>query len=247
MEEEIEITSDRNNFNESATLNNTKNNTGSGSGDLNNVNTGGPIECIDDTTGKKVYNNWSEQNLTTVRYWKKNMLKSIIIYGFANEQYKKRINLVTMTAMILGYISTLIAAIMSALTAIRKPSIWIIFGFSIASLCINTTITILNTAIKMSNWQRCVTQYSRFVDKLDSFYATISNILMLPDKLRLDAVVFIKKQNKEYLRLTRQTPDLNPSDYNKANLKYRKFMENSETDYTLDQKYGHMDDIITLI
>jgi hypothetical protein len=196
---------------------------------------------------EKIHNNWTEQNIITVRTWKQHLLKSIVIYNYTLEKYKKRLNIVMILAMTFGYINTLLTAIISVLSIISQDYLWIIFGFSVASLVINAFITILNIILKNTEWSKMVTKYSAYLDKLDTCYVTIANLLILPKKMRQDAHIFIKRQNKEYLRITKSVPNVFGSDYATANEKYRKFIEGGEIDYTIEQKYCQRDDKITLV
>ncbi len=194
--------------------------------------------------GKTIYNNWTSQNIKTIMIWKKNLLKSIVIYNFALEKYKKRLNWILIVAMILGYITTLLSATIFILSIISVNYIWIILGFSITSLGMNITITILNIILKNTEWTKMVTRYASYINRLDSCYATIANLLILPEKMREDAIVFIRKQNKEYLKTTRTVPDLLPSDYATGLAKYRKFIESGDIDFSIQQKYCQRDILI---
>lgn len=211
---------------------------------LNIVNTHTPAKQIDESNGKIIFNDWSEQNIKTIRMWKANLLKSIVIYTHALYKYKSRLNFVMTFAMSLAYITTLLTAIISVLSIISKDYRWVVFAISLASLIINTLLTVLNIILKNTGWSKMVTKFSAYINKLDSSYASISNLLMLPDKMKMNAVEFIKKQNKEYLEIIKSVPNLSPSDHDAAHEKYRKFIQNGEIDFSIEQKYCYQDDIV---
>lgn len=213
------------------------------------------IETIDpdnpeiniDDNGQTIYNNWTENNIRTIRNWKINLLKSAYIFSYTLNKYKSKVDRVLIYAMILGYITTIIAGISSALSAISNKYIWTLFGLSIGSLIMNTLVTILNTILKIKNWSSIITKYSVYVDKINNFYSTISNLLLLPDKIKIDAIEFIKTNNKIYLDILMQMPIINQNDYDTANIEYCNYIKNNDVNYTIQQKYGQKDNIIDII
>ena len=206
-----------------------------------------PVNGIDEETGKKMYNNWSKKNVDTLRDWKNSLLKSGVIYTFVLEKYKNYQNHGMIVSMIFGYISTLLAAISTALLAVSKDYIWTIFGITISVLVMNGIVAVTNTILKIKDWSTMVTEYTRYLDKIDDFYAVTSNLLMLPADIRMDAIEFIKKYNNVFLKLHMNNPMLYPKDYSIAYKKYIDYIENNEKYSVLEQKYGRNDDLISII
>ena len=208
---------------------------------INNVDIDEP-EVGTDEDGQVIYNNWTKNNIATMRLWKFNLLKSVFIYNFVLEKYKKKVDNGLTVAMILGYVNFVVNGISAALLAINKNYVWISFGLSIGTLVISAIITILNSLLQIRGWSDNVSKYSVFVDKVDNFYSLISNLLILPDKIKTDAISFIKTQNKTYLDITMQSPTIYPSDYEIANSKFTEYIKNESVDYTMEQKYGQIND-----
>jgi len=200
-----------------------------------------------DPNGNTVYNGWTDNNTDTVRAWKTNVQKSGFVYNTVLTKYTSLNDGVLKWVMILGYIVTLLSSVITALLAISSKYIWVSFGFSVASLTLTCIITILNSLLKISGWSDLITKYARFLDRLNDFYALVSNTLLLPAQLRVDAPTFIQKQNATYLDINMSIPVLSQSDYNYANKKYADFIQDNETNYILAAKYNQNDAIIDII
>jgi len=233
-------------------VNNTNNNTNNNATNnatnniINDIDSDEPSISVDGT-GKTIYNGWTDNNITTVRVWKINLFKSVFIYNFVLEKYRKLVNNALTIAMILGYVTSILNGITAALLAIGKNYVWVSFGLSISTLVISTIITILNSILQIRGWSDLVSKYSVFVDKIDNFYSLISNLLILPDKIKANAVTFIKTQNKSYLDITMQSPTVYSSDYESANNNFVKYIKNESVNYAAEQKYCQNDTIIDLV
>ena len=165
-----------------------------------------------------------------------------MIYNYVLELYKKKMNIVMTISTVFSYIITLLSAtllsvIMSIVNDNTNNYKWAFFGFSLASLIIGIVISILNSILKIYGWSNIILKYSLYIEKLESCHAKITNILLLPQRIRIDAKNFIKKQNKEYLKITRIAPKILSSEY--LNAKHF-FYQNSEMiNYELEQKYNY--------
>lgn len=234
--------------NNSGTNNNNGNNNNGGNNNdnINVVDPDNPTVYVDNN-GVQIYNNWTDGNIATVRTWKLNLFKSVFIYSYVLEKYKKILNSTLTIAMILGYVNSIVNGVSTALLAIGKNYVWVTFGLSIATLTISTIITILNSLLQIRGWSGIVSEYSVFVDKINSFYSLISNLLILPNKIKTDAITFIKDQNKTYLDIMMKSPSLQPSDYTKANNKFVQYIKNESVNYTVEQKYGQNDNVIDIV
>jgi len=110
-------------------------------------------------------------------------------------------------ALVFGSMSTLlsgisgISGISNLLTAIYIPSsINIILHcvgiiMNIVVFVSSAIVAISNGIIKIYKWNTKVADLTTFIEKMDVFYITVSNVLSLQDTLRPDAIEFIKKEN----------------------------------------------------
>lgn len=202
---------------------------------------------IDPATGETIYNNWSKTNTDTVRNWKHSISTASFIYQTVLEKYKGKLDKFLIVALIFSTLNTIVSAVSSALLVVDDTSyIWIIFGFNVTMFILNGIVTVINGSIKIFKWDELVTSISNFIEKLDGFYATISSQLVLPAKLRGNAVEFIKDENIDYVRLMQQSPDLTPSDYKLAGGKYKEFLEDNSLNFKVAQKYNE-DAVIDII
>lgn len=193
------------------------------------------------------YNNWNSTNAETVRKWKASVSKSSFIYDVILEKYKRVVDKTLVWAFIIGTISTILAAISSAILAVDDTLVWMSVGFNSTIFILNGIVTILNGRIKIYKWNELVNQLTSHVEKLDHFYAEISSELVLPDKLRKDAIEFIQKQDSDYLNIIRQTPNVYPSDYKDANKEYLRFLKDNSVNYKYAQKYNADDSVIDIV
>lgn len=206
------------------------------------------IESIDPSTGHKVYNNWTNKNMTTIRNWKTSIIKASFIYEVVLEKYKKRVDNILLWAFILSTIATIISGIASALLTIDDTRYkWVAFGFNVALFVINGATTVLNGAIKIYKWDELVTKLSNFIEKMDSFYAAVSSELVLPDTLRQDAIEFIKKEDQSYLTIMQQSPNIYSSDTKKANKMYEEFIKDNTVNFKHAQRYNADDGAIDIV
>lgn len=190
---------------------------------------------------------WTDKNINIIRSWKINLFKLVYIYNVVLEKYKSKVNSYLITAMIFGYISTLLGAIISALLGINKHYVWPSFGLSVVISVINMIITILNSCLSIKGWSPIVTKYTLYIDKIDDLYIMLSNTLLLLEKSKIDADIFIEVQNKIYLNLLNSAPSILPSDYMEGYKKYIEYIETDNANNIIEQKYGKNDDIINVI
>lgn len=198
--------------------------------------------------GKYIYNNWTDQNKETIKSWKESVSKASFIYEVVLEKYKKRVDYVLIAALLFNTVATLLTAVSTAILATNANLIWVGFGFNVAILLLQAIVTLFNGALKVRGWSDIVTTLSTFIEKIDNFYGTISNELLLPDQLKSDAIEFITKESKNYLNITQQSPNIYPSDYRMANKKYKKFLETEDAglNFKVAQKYKQKECIIDI-
>jgi len=195
--------------------------------------------CINNlVNSRKIYNNWTQQNMDTLKIWKQNVSKASFIYETVLEKYKRKVNRLQIVTLIISALASIISAVSSALVAIENEKfVWIIFSFNIILFIFNSTNTVMNGILKITKWDNLITEISAYIERLDSFYVTISSEIILPDKLRKNALDFIKKEDQNYLNIMQQCPNIYPSDYINANTKYKQFMQDNSINYKVAQKY----------
>lgn len=188
----------------------------------------------------QTHNGWTNSNIETVRNWKSILSKTTFVYEVVIEKYKKRINYTLTIALILGTLATIITAISSALLAVDdKNYVWAAFSLNVVVFVLTGSVSIFNGILQITGWQDFVNELTKFVEKMDILYAKISNELVLPAKLRTNAVDFIKTENVEYLNIMMQSPDIRPSDYQYASKKYKKHVETGLENYKYSQIYNN--------
>jgi len=177
-----------------------------------------------ETDTKKIHNNWTQKSVLIVDNWIKDISKSSFIYDIVQEKYKSLSDNFLIVILIFSTITTILAGINSALEFIEIKWFWLSFSFDVAVLVLQSINTILTGIIKIKGWSNISATLMVFVEKLDNFYSIISNQISLPTELRNDAISFIKEQNKEYLNIKLQSPNLLSNDYRMATSKYNKFL-----------------------
>jgi hypothetical protein len=203
---------------------------------------------IDPTTGKQVYNGWTEQNTNTVRSWKGSVAKSAYIYQVVVEKYRKRENFVLIMVLILSALTTVISAVSSALLAIDSTKfLWATFGLNVAIFVISACITILNGLTGITQWNKLVTTLSTFIEKLDAFYAIVAGELLLADSIRHNAIDYIRVQSATFLSIMMQSPDIDPTDYELGDAKYTAYIQNDAKSSQFADIYNSNDNMIEVI
>ena len=148
---------------------------------------------VDPETGQSVYNNWTKLNTDTVRNWKTTVAMTSFVYQTTLEKYKKKLDAFLIVALIFSTLNTIISAVSSALLSINDIRfVWVTFGLNVLMFALNGIITVTNGSVKIFKWDEFVTNISTFIEKLDVFYSDVSSQLVLPDRLRGNAVPFIE-------------------------------------------------------
>ena len=201
-----------------------------------------------DEQGTKIYNNWTDGNVKTVRSWKSSVSKASFIYQSILEKNKKLLNKLLVISLIFSTISTIVSGISSTLLTVDNQNYkWVAFMFNVVLFILSGAVSILSGAIKIYKLDDLVSLISTYIEKLDSFYATISSELILHPSLRHDAISFIKKEDSSYLNMMLQSPDVYPSDYDEANQKYLKHIEDDTINSKYSQKYNDNDNVIDIV
>jgi len=214
-----------------------------------------PVDSVAPTENKLVqhiefnvshHNNWSDQNTKTVEYWKSIAEEYMFTHSILLEKYQTKMDKALILALIIGSLSTIAAAISSAILAISSNLIWVAFGFNIALFVMNMAVTVINGVVKIYRWDIIVSSISAFIEKVNSFYATITSQLLLPEKLRPDAVDFIQNTNKIYTDITNHTPEVSQSAYDSANKKYKKYLGDNNSYCKHSHKHSKVSTSITM-
>jgi hypothetical protein len=202
-----------------------------------------PTVSTDPDTGAKMYNNWSQKNLTTLKEWKTTIAKSSFIYDTVNQKYDTRLKRFLLIAFIINGVSTLISTISAAVLGINPALTTVGFWLSVVIAIVQLGGTIVTGAVKIYGWDTLVKNISVYIQKLDSFYATISSELILSDMLREDANKFIIKQNEQFTQIIQSQPVIYPTDYDKALVKFDEFIKDNDTNYKCAQKYDYKENV----
>lgn len=227
--------------------NNNDNTSGSTEETINNCNV---IINIDSETGNRVYNNWTNKNITTVKNWKTAIAKSSFVCEVIKEKYNTILHQILVSILVLNGVNTILSAIMASLVGSNpenKTMIWVSFGFLILLSIMEGTTFILTGCIKIYNWNEFVNELSIYIQKMDNFYATVSSELMLPDKLRRNANDFITKQDDQFLYIMSHIPDINPSDAEYVNQKFQKFMDDHDRNFRCSRKYNFDEGFVNIV
>jgi len=200
-------------------------------------------ETIDSETGKKVYNNWTKDNTNTAITWKTSTEYDTYIYKKILYRYKYRLDrifiLITILSMfisILGFFSGALGG--SVFFGVDNVIIqYIIFVTGLLSGIIGILVTTITNIVKYFKWDDKVTQISKYITNLDNFNTNVSNQLILPDKARLDASEFLKKENLNFSNLKKNDPDISLTEYQNAGRGYEDYLKNNNEIYKATQEY----------
>lgn len=193
-------------------------------------------------------NNWSINNTKTVKKWKGALFKSIYIYRITLDKNKLILNKLLIRVLILSILATLISAISSvALTITNNQTyIWIALALNILNIILNASTTLINGKIKIYKFDEVVSSITLFIEKANLLYSIITSMLVLPPKLREDAIGFIKNQNHAFLTLWHQTPELNDIDLEYGNNKFVEFVNNKKNSSRLLEKFYSNKNVIEI-
>ena len=202
-------------------------------------------------------NNWSPANVNVLRNWKTSLAKASFIYQYNVEITRTRLNRILIIALIVSTISTIISGI-STIALTVNSSIQTISGnstitltvenptYKLVALIINAivfflsaVVTILNGIIKIYKLDETVAIITPYIERIDQIYSKIANELVLPDALREDAIIFIKRESDNYLKLIQQSPDIDKSIEQQAIVRYNDYLKDTGMNFRLSQKYGN--------
>lgn len=203
---------------------------------------------IDSETNQRIYRNWTKKNTDTTRLWKASLTRTSFIYDVIADKYNKRISFFLLMAFIINTVMSMLTALVIPLNSVEME--WVKtfrFSIDIISLVLSATATILNGSVKMFNWGDFVTVATKYIERVESLYATVSGELNVSQRLRHDAMTFIPKTNNAYLSLMKQSPQVSPSDYKWAAGQYEGFLEEQNKSYKYAQKFMDNDAIIDMV
>lgn len=201
-----------------------------------------------DKAEAQIINGWNQQNLDTIKSWRRSISRTSFIYQLVTDKYNTRLSRFLLAAFIINTIISMLAALKVVFNVVVADWVQNLkISFDAITLILATTVMILNGTMKMFDWQTFVTSCSKYIERLESLYAVVAGTLGLPAELRGNAVSFITKTDRMYLDLMRQRPQLRPSDYTWASTNYETFIKNQAHSYELTQKYIGKDIIIDLV
>jgi hypothetical protein len=163
----------------------------------------------------EIINNWSDDNIALLNAWDEQTTKSLFIYEYILEKYRRKLNIWLTLTLICTSISALLAGVSSALSAVGTY-MWVVFAFNVAILLVSIIGSFVNGYINMEGWPDLVTVISNYCEKLNSFLYTVKSIAILPLTLRQKGDDFIVKENSTYTNLIQTPPQISLSDYLEA-------------------------------
>ena len=194
---------------------------------------------IDLGVNGQVSNNWTEPNKKTLRDWKASLAKATFIYQYILEGAKKKLNRILVIVMLIGGLSTILSGV-SAMVLLNDTPEYKRAALVVSAITfvLGVLITMLTSAIKIYKIDDTVSSSSTYIEKIDQIQSEISNTLVLPDALKEDAIDFITRENKDYLNLIKQSPDIDLSTEQEALLQYNQYLQAEGLSFKLSQKYG---------
>lgn len=213
-------------------------------GDDNNYEDVSIAVMIDSETGESIHNNWTKENMNTANIWKTSTEYDTYIYKKILHKYQKKLNRTFVLITVISLISSILGAISSALSGsvffgVDDPTIqYILFCTSILITIAGLVITAVTNVIKYFKWDDKVTQISKYITNLDNFNTTVSSQLILPDKARLNAMEFLKKENANYSNLKKNDPDISLKEYQDAGRGYEKYLKRNNDVFLATQQYS---------
>lgn len=191
-----------------------------------------------------VYNQWTEDNIKTVKTWKISTEYDAYIYKRVLQNYKKLLNRAFKCILILTTFSTIINSVAAALGIGEDPTYrYAVIAINILLAILSAIATAITGWVKIEKWDETVTNISTYLTKLDNFYSTIINQLVLDDKLRMDATEFIKKESTNYINIKKDDPDITPGDYRYGKKGYEKHLKENHDVYNITLQYQSNDAI----
>ncbi len=184
-----------------------------------------------------VHNGWSEQNIHTVGSWQRSIERASFVCDNILETNDGKVKRAHMWLLVLATLSTIINAIASAILTASPDLVWIVLACNIILFLISGASTMISGALNIYKWDDLVTDLATYIEKLDTFYATISAELTLPAALRTDAIKFIQKNASGFLDLMRISPNVPNSEYIYACQKYETFQDGNAVNFKCAQKY----------
>ena len=185
------------------------------------------------------YNHWNQDSYDTVTNWKKSLAKSYFIYQYLVDEYKKKYNRGLIVVLILSTLTTILTAVNTTMQEATDDTL-----FKNQTLVINIILCVINGLIFLGNgiikiykFDQIISEYTSYVEKLDSMCSMIHDQLVLPSRMREDAQEFIKKRHLQYSDLMKKSPMISTGDYKKAVKKYENFTTNRELQDELSERY----------
>lgn len=202
----------------------------------------------ENTNNPQPVNGWNQQNSDTIKSWRRSISRTSFIYQLVSDKYNTRLSRVLLVAFIINTIISMLSAIKVVFNVVEDD--WVKdlrISFDVITLILAASVTLLNGVAKMFDWQTFVTECSKYIERLESLYATVAGTIGLPPELRSNAVNFITKTDRTYLDLMRQRPQMRPNDYTWASENYETFIKKQSDSFESTQKYVGTDIIIDLV
>lgn len=186
-------------------------------------------------------NGWTNESIETLNRWRDNLNKLSFIYDVVGMKYIQRndkyLIIIAICSGLIGLLGTMSASLLvpnntDQNTIIQTnssnissndssaPYYWVVFGINIISALLGSISALLSYIIKLKDWQNKIKLIFEAIKNIDTLYVVINTQSLLPCELREDGAAFITKTNIELSRVLQSCPNIDPDDYEMANLKY---------------------------
>ena len=173
----------------------------------------------------QIFNHWTDLNTNTIKTWKDMVARMLFVYHFIMDMYQRKLNRILVASLILSSIATVLSAVSTlSLTTNEAIYLYIALAINICVTILSAWITILGGVIKIYKLDEIVSSYVSYINKLDIFYLSVSQQLLLPPSLREDAILFIQRENNTYNEIIKQSPSIDMSEQINALKEYQKYL-----------------------
>ncbi len=170
--------------------------------------------------------NWTHNRVGTTRNWAESCSELSFIFGKNRDSFKKNLEKIQITILIIASIDSVISFLQLTLNDTDHYEYVITFKIVLTISAVLTTFISAISTIK--KYSQKVQDYSRYVEQLSNFSATVTSELTLPGDLRKDAIDFIRQNKDQYQILVREHPEISQKDFIKAKKSYYKYTHSNK-------------------
>lgn len=189
-------------------------------------------------------NDWTVSNEKTVRDWIRSLIKTSFVYDCVLEKKKKMYDRLLIISLIVSSLTTLFSTLIASIEGATNNEDNLTFSGSIVMLFLSFLSTVILGTIKIKNYSQSTVELTSYIREIDRFFNRLKLVLLLPCDFRENAVKFIAREAKTYTSIMNNTPNLYPSELQKAEEDYIKFIRNQSKRYKILQKYYSLENTI---